>query len=123
VVEIGYQHKVQRIDDAPGGQMVSIVSSSTGGVSGTNVDLGEFSGKVKNAAFRSAGVFDVSLGMVTNTNNSGSGELDVDFGRGVTGTLEYRYESSTTCRKWGARDAPRDGHAREPPDRPTTSTD
>lgn len=100
-VEIGYQHKVERIDDAPGGQMVTIVSTSTGGVSGWNVEFGKFSGRVKNAAFRSTGVFDVSLGMVTNTSDSTSGELDVDFAPGVTGTLKYRYQSSTTCRKAG----------------------
>ncbi len=100
-VEIGYQHKVERIDEAPHGQVVAIVSTSTGGVSGRSVALGRFSGTIKNADLRSAGVFDNSLGMVTSTSKSGSGQLDVDFGPGVTGTLEYRYESSTTCREAG----------------------
>ncbi len=101
VVEIGYQHKVERIDDARGRQTVAIVSTSTGGVAGRNVALLRFSGKVKTAALRSASVFDNSLGMVTSTNKSASGELDLDFGPGVTGTLAYRYESSTTCREAG----------------------
>ena len=100
-LEIGYQHKVERIDDAPGGQTVTIVSTSTGGAAGRNVALGEFGGRVMNAAHRSTRVFDVSLGMVTNKNDLASGELDLDFGPGVTGTLTYRYESSTTCRKAG----------------------
>jgi len=101
VVEAAFRHEVARIDRAPGGQTVTIVSTSTGGFSGRDVALGRFSGNVKNASLRSAGVFDVSLGMVTSTNNSASGEIDVDFGLGVTGTLEYRYESSTACRKAG----------------------
>ncbi len=81
--------------------MVAIVSTSTGGVSGRDVALGRFFGKMRNADLRSTSVFDSSLGMVTSTNKSASGEVDVDFGAGVTGTLEYRYESITTCRKAG----------------------
>ncbi len=99
MVEIGYRHQVEKIDDAPGGQTVTIVSTSTGGASGRTVDLGKASGKAKNVALRSSRVFDVALGMITTTNDSGSGEMDLDFGPGVTGTLKYRYESSSTCRK------------------------
>jgi hypothetical protein len=100
-VEHVYQHRVEGIDDAAGGQTVTIVSTSTGGASGRTVDLGMAAGKVKSLALRFTRVFDVALGMVTAANASASGELDVDFGPGVTGDMKYRYEARTTCRKAG----------------------
>ena len=101
VIEIAYRHRVERIDDAPGGRLATIVSTSTGGVSGRSVTLGAFSGRMKDAELRSTGVFDNSLGVFTNVSKSASVAMDVDFGPGVTGTLESRYESSTTCRRAG----------------------
>jgi hypothetical protein len=101
VVELGLRHQVETIENATGGQLVTIVSTSTGGMSGADVALGAFPGKLKTAHLRSTKVFDVSLGIVTRTSRSASGALDVDFGQGIPGTVKYRYEASTTCRKAG----------------------
>lgn len=101
VAEIRYQHEVERIEGAPGGPLVTIVSTSSGGLSGTRLARGEVSANVKSAGIRSVAIFDVSLGMVTASNKSASGELDVEIGRGLTRTFKYRYESSTTCRHAG----------------------
>lgn len=100
-VELEFRNEVERIERTPGGETVTIVSTSTRGFPGREVALGRFDGRMARADFRSTSVFDVSLGMVTSTRRALSGASSVDFGPGVTGTIEYRSESSTTCRRAG----------------------
>jgi hypothetical protein len=101
-LEHGFQHKVERMDEAAGGQTVTIVSTSSGDGAGRTVVLGDTTGRLKSVALRFARVFDVALGLVTATSDSAQGELDLDFGPGVTGDLKFRYEAGATCRKAGS---------------------